>query len=170
MYSSFYEIAEDLNADMITVLYDTDGRTSNALGVYELPDIAKFLHGYCDAFALFLSRECGYDVIVRFVRSDYGEPLLIHAACIVPGGYVDVRGFCNDKEDMFAEFEEDADATLFALTEEYGEESCWIEDVEYDTEGFCDYCMDRSGTFDECQSDLDEFGSMPFFNDFYVRW
>ena len=169
MYASFYEIAEDLDLDIYEVLYDTDGKTSNALNVEWIPDVSKFLHGYCDAFALYLSRECGYNVIARFVKSEYGEPFLIHAACIVPGGYVDVRGFTENLEEMFAEFEESAEDTLYQLSGEYGEGSCWIEDVEYDTEGFYDYCMERSGDFDECRYELDEYGAMPFFNDFYVR-
>ena len=59
----------------------------------------KYLHGFCDEFAILLNKKYNYPISAIFKGSK-----LVHAYCKVDNLYVDIRGITDDKELFDSEF------------------------------------------------------------------
>lgn len=74
-------------------------------------DLLKYLHGFCDEFAIYLSEEFQYDICF-WTEYDYeiNKMVLVHAFNKIKYNnkeyYVDIRGFTKDFEDILIGFED----------------------------------------------------------------
>lgn len=68
----------------------------------EIINLEKYLHGYCDEFALMLNSVYKYPIEVIFFCGK-----IIHAYCKVDKYFIDVRGITDNEELFFSEFEEE---------------------------------------------------------------
>lgn len=66
-------------------------------------DLWKYIHGYCDEFAMMLSKLYGYEIKLAFEGD--GFHTLIHAWCQVDEYFIDVRGITNDSDLFFSEYD-----------------------------------------------------------------
>lgn len=62
-------------------------------------DLYKYIHGYCDEFAMMLSKLYRYEIKMAFC----GE-VLIHAWCQKGKYFIDARGITDDEKLFFSEY------------------------------------------------------------------
>ncbi len=63
-------------------------------------DLYKYIHGYCDEFAMMLSKLYGYEIKMAFCGD-----ILIHAWCQKGEYFIDARGITNDEKLFFSEYD-----------------------------------------------------------------
>ena len=73
-----------------------------------------YMHGACDVFAWYLSREYGYGIRAYHTVRDGYQDLLVHAMCFSDYDgmrhWIDVRGITDDVDEMLEPFLDDIDA------------------------------------------------------------
>ena len=123
MYNAFYEESEHLRKELEEYgeedeLEDFENfafleNINNSFNQDELSiiNLEKYLHGYCDEFAILLNRKYNYPIIAKFKDKN-----LIHAYCKKDNYYIDVRGITDESDLFFKEFEFDLLSEKFEKT------------------------------------------------------
>lgn len=65
-------------------------------------NLEKYLHGFCDEFALLLNKKYQYPIYASFNGNQ-----LIHAYCKIDNFFIDIRGITDDQSLFNMEFEND---------------------------------------------------------------
>lgn len=135
MYNAFYEeffdmkrnlIEEDCEDDEITFGFLENVCDSFYQDKLSIINLEKYLHGYCDEFALMLNTIYNYPIEVIFFSHR-----IIHAYCKVGNIFIDVRGITDDEELFFSEFTEELKKETHRVTYSNAKE-CF--------ESLCEWC------------------------------
>lgn len=115
--NSFFREAKDFfNEDMEGDVMNVENSIS--FGFMENVDIDgqsfdffKYLHGYCDEFAMYLAEKFSYDICI-WITHDYelNKDVLVHTFNRLEYGgkiyYIDVRGITESFDDVLLDFED----------------------------------------------------------------
>lgn len=77
-------------------------------------NLLKYLHGYCDNFAVYMAKRFGYNICL-WTQYDYDieKIALVHAfnSCVVNEKtyYIDIRGVTSNIENIYSDFEDFCD-------------------------------------------------------------
>jgi hypothetical protein len=125
-YTDYLDLKRELEGEDITFGFMENTCDAFHQDELEILDLEKYLHGYCDEFALMLNSVYGYSIEVIFFCHK-----IIHAYCKVGDFYIDVRGITDDKELFFSEFTEELKKETHRVTYQNKTE-CF--------ESLCDWC------------------------------
>lgn len=123
---NFWDECEDVEAlDDRDKEYDF-GQLENVCVESDIFDLFKYLHGFCDDFALFFS--CKYDIEICLLEGydeETNQKYLIHAFnCFECNGaecYMDIRGITDDIERILLDFDDEVDEIVFKTKLSYKE-------------------------------------------------
>lgn len=131
IYKGFYEDFFTLKKDMLKEYFENDitfDFLENTCDAFYQDDLSiinleKYLHGFCDEFALMLNFVYHYPIEVIFFCGR-----IIHAYCKIDNLFIDVRGITDDKKLFFSEFEDELQKethrVLYKTTKECFNELC----------------------------------------------
>lgn len=131
-YEDFFDFKREFQDDF-DESFDFMDSISDAFESDELSqiDLHKYIHGYCDEFAMMLCGLYGYEIKIAF----YGKQL-IHAWCQKGEYFIDARGITNDEKLFFSEYYID-DAKIYTLSDvnsfiEFANEILAQDNAEFD--------------------------------------
>lgn len=100
-YQDFFDCQEELGEEFGNT-FDFMDNISDAFNSEDLDcvNLQKYIHGYCDEFALMLSKLYNYEIKMAF-----RENQLIHTWCQKGEYFIDARGVTNDENLFFSEYD-----------------------------------------------------------------
>lgn len=103
-YEDFFNLKNEFSNEDEDITFEFLENTNESFDNDKLSviDLFKYLHGYCDEFAMLLNKVFHYQIEISFNCGN-----IIHAYCKHGDYYIDVRGITNDKDLFFSEFKDD---------------------------------------------------------------